>query len=274
MTVPGFGDRPAMAVLPFRYRGSDAASQEPLVDGVTEEVIHALSRWRYFPVIARGSVFAFKGKEADPRSVGQALGARYVLEVVSPQMTKPDVLALRPGGQGVADLHIGIRDDHPVDEEHHELAALLEAGLGQASLHAFSERFQRCREVGELAPALRIIAQLLLLPGQRLHAPLQLAPPPLVLFERDDRPEIGVGEPLELLVQVRRAAAQRLAAGEQLLRQPRPAVRPCHGRRQRLRLAQQGAEVPPHQLVELTDRRLARGAAGRMTRVGALPLAG
>jgi hypothetical protein len=55
--------------------------------------------------------------------------------------------------------------------------------------------------------ALRVVAPLLLLPGQRLHAPLQLASPPLVLGERDHRPEVGVGEALELSVQVRPAAA-------------------------------------------------------------------
>ncbi len=76
----GFADRPAIAVLPFRYRGADAHRQEHLADGVTEEVIHALARWRTFPVVARGSVFVFKGRDLDPREAGRALGARYILE--------------------------------------------------------------------------------------------------------------------------------------------------------------------------------------------------
>src|SRR5215213_10648616 len=67
---------------------------------------------------------------ADPVDVLRWFVRRWRTEVVFPQMTKADVLAVRTGGQGVADLHIGVRDDHPVDEEHHELAALLEAGLG------------------------------------------------------------------------------------------------------------------------------------------------
>ena len=39
-----------------------------------------VSRWRSFPVISRGSVFAFKGKDLDIRTVGQQLGARYIGE--------------------------------------------------------------------------------------------------------------------------------------------------------------------------------------------------
>ena len=79
-TVPGFGARPAIAVLPFRYQGADAAEQEHFVDGVTEDIISALSRWRAFPVIARGSTFTYKGRDPDPLTVGEQLGARYVLE--------------------------------------------------------------------------------------------------------------------------------------------------------------------------------------------------
>ncbi len=70
--------------------------------------------------------------------------------------------------------------------------------------------------------ALRVVAQQLLLAGQGLRPPLQVAAPPLVLVEREDRPEAGVGEPFDLLAQVRLGAAQRVAAGEQLLRQPPP----------------------------------------------------
>src|SRR3954447_10733846 len=63
-------------------------------------------------------------------------------EVVFPQMTKTDLLTTRAGGQGVTDLHVGVRNDHPVDEQQDELAALFEARLGQAPLHPLSERLQ------------------------------------------------------------------------------------------------------------------------------------
>ena len=78
--VPGFGARPAIAVLPFVYSGPDSDVQEYLADGVTEDFITALSHWRFFPVIARGSMFAFKGRQVDPLDVAQQVGARYVLE--------------------------------------------------------------------------------------------------------------------------------------------------------------------------------------------------
>ena len=65
---------------------------------------------------------------------------------------------------------------------------------------------------------------MLLLSGQCLDALFQVAPAPLVFVERDDGPEIGIGESLELLDQVRLAAAQLFTARKQLLRQPRPAM--------------------------------------------------
>ena len=65
--------------------------------------------------------------------------------------------------------------------------------------------------------ALRIVAQELLLASQRLHALLEVAAAPLILLEREDRPQIGIGEPLDLLRQMRLGAAQRLATSEQFL---------------------------------------------------------
>ena len=78
--ITGFMNRPAIAVLPLRYRSVDGTNQEHLVDGITEDIIIALSRWRFVPVIARGSSFAYKNRIADPIDVGQQLGARYILD--------------------------------------------------------------------------------------------------------------------------------------------------------------------------------------------------
>src|SRR4051794_10560774 len=128
-------------------------------------------------------------------------------KVVFTQMTKADVLALGAGGQHVADLDVGVGDDHPVDQQQHELAALLEAGAGQPALHPGPESLEGSRHAGELLPAGRVLAQLLLLLGQCPHALLQIASPPSVLVERDDRSEVGVREPLQLVPQVRLAAA-------------------------------------------------------------------
>ncbi len=71
--------QPAIAVLPFENLSGDP-EQEYFGDGLTEDIITALSLWRSFPVIARNSVFAFKGTSPDIRRVGEELGARYVIE--------------------------------------------------------------------------------------------------------------------------------------------------------------------------------------------------
>ena len=69
----------AVAVLPFDNMGGDPRD-DYFVDGLTEDIITALAAWRSFPVIARNSTFAYKGKSPDVRVAAQDLGARYVLE--------------------------------------------------------------------------------------------------------------------------------------------------------------------------------------------------
>jgi TolB-like protein/class 3 adenylate cyclase len=75
-TARDFGSQPAIAVLPLR---SYAPEDEPFVDGLTEELINALSRWRSFPVIARNSVFAYRGRNLNVRTMGRELVARYIV---------------------------------------------------------------------------------------------------------------------------------------------------------------------------------------------------
>ena len=83
---------------------------------------------------------------------------RMGIEVVFPQMTKADVFAFRAGGQHVADLDLGVGDDHAVDEQQHELPALLEGRRGQPVLHPHAEGFERRHYPGEVLPALRVVA--------------------------------------------------------------------------------------------------------------------
>jgi TolB-like protein len=70
---------PAVAVLPFENLSPDA-DQSFLADGVVEEIIMALSRFRTFAVVARNSTFVYKGRAVDIREVARELGVRYVLE--------------------------------------------------------------------------------------------------------------------------------------------------------------------------------------------------
>ncbi len=72
-------DRPAIAVLPFINRGGDA-EQEYFSDGISEDIITALSKLRWFFVIARNSSFTYKGKAVHLKQVADELGVRYVLE--------------------------------------------------------------------------------------------------------------------------------------------------------------------------------------------------
>jgi adenylate cyclase len=72
-------DKPSIAVLPFVNMSGDPG-QEYFADGVTEDIITALSRIRWFFVIARQSTFAYKGRSVDIRVVAKDLGVKYVLE--------------------------------------------------------------------------------------------------------------------------------------------------------------------------------------------------
>jgi TolB-like protein len=71
--------RPAVTVLPF-----DDFSLEPdqgyLADGIVEDLVTLLSRWRWFPVIAHNSSFAYRGRAVDVKQVSRELGARYLVE--------------------------------------------------------------------------------------------------------------------------------------------------------------------------------------------------
>jgi adenylate cyclase len=72
-------DTPSIAVLPFSNMSSDQ-EQEFFSDGITEDIITALSKIRNLLVIAASSTYVYKGKAVDVRQVGQDQGVRYVLE--------------------------------------------------------------------------------------------------------------------------------------------------------------------------------------------------
>jgi adenylate cyclase len=72
-------DRPSIAVLPFQNLSGDP-EQDYFADGMVEDIITALSRFKLLFVIARNSSFTYKGKAVDIKQVGRELGVRYVLE--------------------------------------------------------------------------------------------------------------------------------------------------------------------------------------------------
>src|SRR5262245_28863621 len=72
-------DRPGIAVLPFINMSGDRA-QEYVSDGISEDIITALSKLRWFFVIARNSSFVYKGRSVHISEIARELGVRYVVE--------------------------------------------------------------------------------------------------------------------------------------------------------------------------------------------------
>jgi TolB-like protein/cytochrome c-type biogenesis protein CcmH/NrfG len=74
-----FGGKPSVVVLPFNNMSGDP-EQEYFSDGITEDIITVLSKYRSLLVIARNSAFAFKGHGSDVRRIGTELRADYIVE--------------------------------------------------------------------------------------------------------------------------------------------------------------------------------------------------
>lgn len=72
-------EKPSIAVLPFDNMSGDQ-EQEYFSDGITEDLITELSRFRELAVVSRNSSFVFKGKNEDLKEVGRKLNAQYILE--------------------------------------------------------------------------------------------------------------------------------------------------------------------------------------------------
>jgi adenylate cyclase len=72
-------DKPSIAVLPFDNMSADP-EQEYFSDGITEDLITALSRIRQFFVVARNTTFTYKDRSVDVQAVAREIGVRYVIE--------------------------------------------------------------------------------------------------------------------------------------------------------------------------------------------------
>lgn len=78
-TCNTLAERPSIAVLPFVNLSGDR-EQDYFADGVTDDIIVALTRCRWFHVIGRNTSFAYKGKALDSKQIARELGVHYVLE--------------------------------------------------------------------------------------------------------------------------------------------------------------------------------------------------
>lgn len=77
--LPRLPEKPSIAVLPFTNMSGDP-EQEYFADGLTDDIITALSRQRWFFVISRNSSFTYRGRAVDVKQVAREMGVRYVLE--------------------------------------------------------------------------------------------------------------------------------------------------------------------------------------------------
>jgi TolB-like protein len=95
--------RPSIAVLPFAVVGAASPAAAALAEALPHDLIAELSRLRWLFVIARGSSFRFRGEDADPARVRQALNVRYVacgaLEILGSRMAMTiELVDTRDGG--------------------------------------------------------------------------------------------------------------------------------------------------------------------------------
>ena len=142
---PPLPDKPSIAVLPFQNMSGDS-EQEFFADGMAEDIITALSRYRSLFVIARNSTFAYKGQSPDLRDVARDLGVKYVLEG-----------SIRKGGarirvtaqliEGTTGSHIWAerydRDLDDIFELQDKITEIIVASIGPEIDQAERERAQR-----------------------------------------------------------------------------------------------------------------------------------
>jgi DDE superfamily endonuclease len=191
----------------------------------------------------------------------QAFLRRFDLEIVCTQVTKPGLGAGRGGRDHVADLHLAVGDHHPVDQQLHQLAALLEPGLVQAHPQLLQHGRHRVGDRAHLDQPLTLGGDLPLA-GQQVR--LLSGKGPVLALEADQVDHLGqvsLQKPLALACHARPDAAQGRLPAAQLPRHPGAAVGALQRLGDQLRLAEDGAQVRPDQLVELAGGDEPRRAA-------------
>jgi hypothetical protein len=130
--------------------------------------------------------------------VWRAYVHRFDLEVVRPQVTKPGVGAGLRRGHHVPDLHVAVGDHDAVDEQLHELPALLEGRPLQSYPEPRADRRRRAGDGGDLDRAVALRRQLPLAGAELLVTLAQVAVAPLEGGQIDGFGQVGVEEPLPL----------------------------------------------------------------------------
>jgi TolB-like protein/class 3 adenylate cyclase/cytochrome c-type biogenesis protein CcmH/NrfG len=133
-------DKPSIAVLPFEDLGEDK-SREFIADGMTEDIISALARFKQLFVIARNSTQTYKGKTVKVQQVAQELGVRYVLEG-SVEVSKDRIRVTAQLIDAISGTHLWVEQfDRPLtdvfqvrDEVTRKIVGSLAGKLSQAEM--------------------------------------------------------------------------------------------------------------------------------------------
>jgi hypothetical protein len=192
--------------------------------------------------------------------------------IVCSQATKRLALALRPDGSGVPDLDGLAGDDHAVDEQFQQLPPTPEVRPLQAMPHAPAERLGMGREASGFGLAVGVTREFAFLTIERQQPTFSVLPAALVLAQRHHAGEIGLGQPLDLLLQPCPGTAQVSPPCLHFLWQPVPAASPLHRMRDHVRRGEHLTQVAPDQFLEGPARNTARRAAfARCLRGGLRP---
>jgi hypothetical protein len=150
---------------------------------------------------------------------------RWKIEIVHPQMTKPNGGTVAGGGEDVADLDLAIGDNDAVNQEFDERPPLLESRCVQSVADLGAKRLERLGDRAQGDMLLRYGVELALLSLQGLLSTGQLVCLAFKGRQGEDFGEIGVEQALLGHVQLRQGMAQRRLPGLQLLGQPVPTMR-------------------------------------------------
>ena len=108
---------------------------------------------------------------------------------------------------------VAVGDDHPIDQQLHQLALLGEFGTGQAGPNPLAEIRGRGRPAGELGPPIRLCFQLAGLRHQCLQPLLQRLPPTPVFRQRDDGEQVRFSQAFQLPLEVATGPGAAARAG-------------------------------------------------------------
>lgn len=153
---PGFGGRPALAVLSFRNLTGDEGN-DYLSEGISEELIERVSRLRWLPVIGRSSSFSVAVEKLDQRVIGRALGAKYLfdgrLRLQNGVFVLSTVLSEAETGYTIWSTRVSLPSPHAPNAMEQlvvDLVAVLSARIDHAEQMNAHAKPRDCLEAGEL----------------------------------------------------------------------------------------------------------------------------